>query len=215
MAVVAIQFRYEAPRSEDLCGIWVCSGCGERSCARVLTDLDWHRLSCRGREWATGSTRPPPTADTPPRSTNVICTKPWNRRNPLCHKGTWWWAHLDLNQGPHPYQGCALTRLSYRPIRMRKDTNPKSQSVETVKPSRVSDGRLPVGTSVCRRGPDCWSYRSSRSISRRRMSGCDVSWRVLIALPWHFGHSVAVSLGRYKASLVRYAPSGRSGSGHR
>ena len=25
------------------------------------------------------------------------------------------WACLDLNQGPHPYQGCALTRLSYRP----------------------------------------------------------------------------------------------------
>ena len=25
------------------------------------------------------------------------------------------WAYLDLNQGPHPYQGCALTRLSYRP----------------------------------------------------------------------------------------------------
>ena len=27
------------------------------------------------------------------------------------------WAHLDLNQGPHPYQGCALTRLSYGPER--------------------------------------------------------------------------------------------------
>ena len=25
------------------------------------------------------------------------------------------WAHLDLNQGPHPYQGCALTKLSYGP----------------------------------------------------------------------------------------------------
>ena len=25
------------------------------------------------------------------------------------------WAHLDLNQGPHPYQGCALTNLSYEP----------------------------------------------------------------------------------------------------
>lgn len=25
------------------------------------------------------------------------------------------WAILDLNQGPHPYQGCALTKLSYRP----------------------------------------------------------------------------------------------------
>ena len=26
------------------------------------------------------------------------------------------WAHLDLNQGPHPYQGCALTNLSYGPV---------------------------------------------------------------------------------------------------
>src|SRR6185295_11055383 len=25
------------------------------------------------------------------------------------------WAWLDLNQRPHPYQGCALTELSYRP----------------------------------------------------------------------------------------------------
>jgi hypothetical protein len=28
------------------------------------------------------------------------------------------WAHLDLNQGPHPYQGCALTNLSYEPERL-------------------------------------------------------------------------------------------------
>ena len=25
------------------------------------------------------------------------------------------WAHVDLNHGPHPYQGCALTGLSYGP----------------------------------------------------------------------------------------------------
>ena len=25
------------------------------------------------------------------------------------------WAQLDLNQRPHPYQGCALTELSYGP----------------------------------------------------------------------------------------------------
>ena len=25
------------------------------------------------------------------------------------------WAYLDLNQGPLPYQGSALTKLSYRP----------------------------------------------------------------------------------------------------
>ena len=26
------------------------------------------------------------------------------------------WAYLDLNQGPHAYQACALTTLSYRPV---------------------------------------------------------------------------------------------------
>jgi hypothetical protein len=26
------------------------------------------------------------------------------------------WAHVDLNHGPHPYQGCALTGLSYGPL---------------------------------------------------------------------------------------------------
>ena len=26
------------------------------------------------------------------------------------------WAHLDSNQGPQPYQGCALNQLSYAPI---------------------------------------------------------------------------------------------------
>ena len=26
------------------------------------------------------------------------------------------WAHLDLNQGPLPYQGSALTGLSYGPV---------------------------------------------------------------------------------------------------
>ena len=26
-----------------------------------------------------------------------------------------WWAWVDLNYRPHPYQGCALTKLSYRP----------------------------------------------------------------------------------------------------
>src|SRR5438105_15197447 len=25
------------------------------------------------------------------------------------------WAWMDLNHRPHPYQGCALTKLSYRP----------------------------------------------------------------------------------------------------
>jgi hypothetical protein len=25
------------------------------------------------------------------------------------------WAYLDLNQGPHAYQACALNQLSYRP----------------------------------------------------------------------------------------------------
>ena len=34
---------------------------------------------------------------------------------PCKQQGISAWAHLDLNQGPHPYQGCALTRLSYGP----------------------------------------------------------------------------------------------------
>ncbi len=31
------------------------------------------------------------------------------------------WAHVDLNHGPHPYQGCALTGLSYGPRLVVKD----------------------------------------------------------------------------------------------
>ena len=30
-----------------------------------------------------------------------------------------WWAWMELNHRPHAYQACALTELSYRPIRMR------------------------------------------------------------------------------------------------
>ena len=26
-----------------------------------------------------------------------------------------WWVWVDLNRRPHPYQGCALTKLSYKP----------------------------------------------------------------------------------------------------
>ena len=48
----------------------------------------------------------PPTARTP------------NAGNPRFRRGFCLWAHLDLNQGPHPYQGCALTNLSYEPERM-------------------------------------------------------------------------------------------------
>jgi hypothetical protein len=29
-----------------------------------------------------------------------------------------WWVWVDSNHRPHPYQGCALTKLSYRPIKM-------------------------------------------------------------------------------------------------
>ena len=29
-----------------------------------------------------------------------------------------WWVWEDLNFRPHPYQGCALTKLSYRPTRV-------------------------------------------------------------------------------------------------
>src|SRR6266511_1326548 len=34
------------------------------------------------------------------------------------------WAWLDLNQRPHPYQGCALTELSYRPGGRCRDLHP-------------------------------------------------------------------------------------------
>jgi hypothetical protein len=37
------------------------------------------------------------------------------------------WAHLDLNQGPHPYQGCALTELSYGPEGARLYQRPPVQ----------------------------------------------------------------------------------------
>ena len=33
-----------------------------------------------------------------------------------CYKKfNYWWVWVDLNHRPHPYQGCALTKLSYRP----------------------------------------------------------------------------------------------------
>ena len=35
--------------------------------------------------------------------------------NPLWERVLLLWAYLDLNQGPLPYQGSALTKLSYRP----------------------------------------------------------------------------------------------------
>ena len=27
-----------------------------------------------------------------------------------------WWVWVDSNHRPHPYQGCALTKLIYRPV---------------------------------------------------------------------------------------------------
>ena len=52
-----------------------------------------------------------------PATGNGVWGKPrtwptWGRR---AWRVPMWWAHLDLNQGPHPYQGCALTNLSYEP----------------------------------------------------------------------------------------------------
>ena len=32
------------------------------------------------------------------------------------HRTAFLWAYLDLNQGPHAYQACALNQLSYRPF---------------------------------------------------------------------------------------------------
>ena len=40
-----------------------------------------------------------------------------DKRNPLRCKGFRWWARVDSNHRPHPYQGCALTGLSYGPRR--------------------------------------------------------------------------------------------------
>ena len=31
-----------------------------------------------------------------------------------------WWVWVDSNYRPHPYQGCALTKLSYRPVLKRE-----------------------------------------------------------------------------------------------
>src|SRR3954471_11253615 len=40
------------------------------------------------------------------------------------------WAWMDSNHRPHPYQGCALTELSYRPEAVEEDgTRPFRQSV--------------------------------------------------------------------------------------
>ena len=30
-----------------------------------------------------------------------------------------WWVWVNSNHRPHPYQGCALTKLSYRPVLKR------------------------------------------------------------------------------------------------
>jgi hypothetical protein len=38
-----------------------------------------------------------------------------DERIPLRRKGILQWAQVDLNHRPHPYQGCALTGLSYGP----------------------------------------------------------------------------------------------------
>ena len=46
-----------------------------------------------------------------------VISLPRDEENPLVRQGIYLWAHLDLNQGPHPYQGCALTGLSYGPSR--------------------------------------------------------------------------------------------------
>jgi hypothetical protein len=36
------------------------------------------------------------------------------------HRGQWAWE--DSNLRPHPYQGCALTKLSYKPGRTGEDS---------------------------------------------------------------------------------------------
>ena len=59
-------------------------------------------------------------ADTAP--TQRYRTSSQIAKSPRRCEGTGLWAHLDLNQGPHPYQGCALTELSYGPEGVREFT---------------------------------------------------------------------------------------------
>ena len=64
------------------------------------------------------------------------------RRNPVRRKGFGLWAHLDLNQGPHPYQGCALTELSYGPEGPRVYQRPRRGMPDAGGASRIIAARL-------------------------------------------------------------------------
>ncbi len=49
------------------------------------------------------------------------------------------WAHLDSNQGPQPYQGCALNQLSYAPAYRKPAEGPCSMANSpAVLPSRAA-----------------------------------------------------------------------------
>ena len=65
------------------------------------------------------------------------------RRKPRRGRGSRRWAYLDLNQGPHPYQGCALTRLSYRPVRDGQGYQP-GLSTGRVRPAHGDAVSVPV-----------------------------------------------------------------------
>ena len=106
-----------------LCGLPCWARWGKRNsgrpAARRPASLDAARATPNlgahlGRISVQNLTRPSKLCQIPPARPNY--------GKPLCHKakppvtgGFGRWAHLDLNQGPHPYQGCALTGLSYGP----------------------------------------------------------------------------------------------------
>jgi hypothetical protein len=50
-----------------------------------------------------------------------VCYLGIKGKSPGRNRGILMWAHVDLNHGPHPYQGCALTGLSYGPRLVVKD----------------------------------------------------------------------------------------------
>ena len=81
------------------------------------TDAEMESLSCGFQRAFQGSLMCTRCARGSIRRASALLS---NGRNPLRRMGFLRWACLDLNQGPHPYQGCALTRLSYRPERQER-----------------------------------------------------------------------------------------------
>jgi hypothetical protein len=71
----------------------------------------------------------------------------------------WTWAQMDLNHRPHPYQGCALTELSYGPFRNGNPTcgdAPASSRLGALQAFRPS----PITMSSFDREPTTWDLMS-------------------------------------------------------